>query len=100
MNLVVNARDAMRDGGTIHISTGLIRETKSPGQKLESYVRTRVRDDGMGMPEDVRRKILDPFFTTKAGAGTGLGRSEEHTYELQSLMRNSYAVSHLTHKNQ
>src|SRR3546814_1989397 len=66
MNLVVNARDAMRDGGTIHISTGLIRETKSPGQKLESYVRIRVRDDGMGMPEDVRRKILDPFFTTKA----------------------------------
>src|SRR3546814_16586961 len=47
--------------------------TKSPGQKLESYVRIRVRDDGMGMPEDVRRKILDPFFTTKAGAGTGLG---------------------------
>ncbi len=73
MNLVVNARDAMPDGGVIHISTGLVFQAASPGQKSGSYVRVRVRDNGIGMAADVRRKILDPFFTTKAGVGTGLG---------------------------
>jgi signal transduction histidine kinase len=73
MNLVVNARDAMPEGGTIQISTALLSQGPPPCQRAGAYVRVRVRDDGMGMGEEVRRKIFDPFFTTKAGGGTGLG---------------------------
>jgi signal transduction histidine kinase len=73
MNLVVNARDAMPDGGVIQISTAVVVRSASPGRKSISYVRVRVRDDGLGMSADVRSRILDLFFTTKGGLGTGLG---------------------------
>lgn len=68
-NLIVNARDAMRDGGVVRISTRLAR----PGGALRDYVRVRVRDNGAGMTADVIAHIFDPFFTTKGDAGTGLG---------------------------
>ncbi len=81
MNLVVNARDAMPDGGNIRIETenlslaeGLTRDnvTVPPGQ----YVVLRVHDTGTGIPEDKRSKIFEPFWTTKkTGDGTGLGLS-------------------------
>ena len=81
MNLVVNGRDAMPDGGSIHIET----ETRSLPEALErdratvpggDYVVVKVRDEGMGIPADKLTKIFEPFYTTKGvGEGTGLGLS-------------------------
>jgi signal transduction histidine kinase len=73
MNLVVNARDAMPDGGVIQISTESVPWTVQPGQQAGSFVRVRVRDNGLGMSASVVQRIFDPFFTTKAEKGTGLG---------------------------
>jgi signal transduction histidine kinase len=73
MNLVVNARDAMPDGGVIEIATELVSWTAQPGQHAGSFVRVRVRDNGLGMSASVVQRIFDPFFTTKAEKGTGLG---------------------------
>ncbi len=64
LNLAVNARDAMPEGGTLRLSTALD----------ESGVVLTVSDTGVGMDEDTRQRAFDPFFTTKAvGEGTGLG---------------------------
>ena len=81
MNLVVNARDAMADGGRIDITTQNVEFLKPqlhgrfavpPGR----YVRVAVADQGCGIPADVLGKIFEPFFTTKrVGEGTGLGLS-------------------------
>ena len=81
MNLVVNARDAMPEGGTVaieterlHLKTPLKRDraTVPPGD----YVCVRVRDEGIGISSDKLQKIFEPFFTTKrTGEGTGLGLS-------------------------
>ncbi|MBK9066796.1 MAG: PAS domain S-box protein [Gemmatimonadetes bacterium] len=68
INLAVNARDAMPDGGRLLIETTNVRLPVGPG------VRIRVQDDGVGMSEEVRRHVFEPFFTTKdVGKGTGLG---------------------------
>jgi CheY-like chemotaxis protein len=77
MNLAVNARDAMPEGGTLALE---IRRTDvvRPDIDLVSqqHVELEVRDTGHGMPDDVRRQVFEPFFTTKAvGHGTGLGLS-------------------------
>lgn len=81
MNLVVNARDAMPDGGNIRIETsnfvlteGLSRDRVTvPAGK---YVVLRVHDTGTGIPEDDRAKVFEPFWTSKkVGEGTGLGLS-------------------------
>jgi len=73
VNLVVNARDAMPDGGRLRIETGT---AEWPGDGGERCVRISVTDTGSGIPEDVRDKIFEPFFTTKpVGQGTGLGLS-------------------------
>lgn len=80
-NLVVNARDAMPNGGTLIIQTRNVLLTQSEMAKhvvSESgqFVHLMVRDTGNGMDEDVLSKIFEPFFTTKAqGEGTGLGLS-------------------------
>ena len=79
MNLVVNARDAMPDGGQIAIQTENVR--LGTGRQMErvslprgDYVRITVTDQGCGIPADTLAKIFDPFFTTKKpGEGTGLG---------------------------
>ncbi|MCA9176122.1 MAG: response regulator [Planctomycetales bacterium] len=68
LNLLVNARDAMPDGGKITAST----ELRSVGEMRQVVI--RIQDDGAGMSDDVRERIFEPFFTTKSrGAGTGLG---------------------------
>jgi len=76
LNLVVNARDAMPEGGVIRISTTAIRGM-SLGHPC-TYVRIRVRDQGTGMPPEVIEQIFDPYFTTKGDCGTGLGIPQVH----------------------
>ncbi len=81
MNLVVNARDAMPDGGEIRIETesvSLRRELQRDRAKVPpgDYVLVRVRDEGTGIAPEIVDKIFEPFFTSKrAGEGTGLGLS-------------------------
>ena len=81
VNLIVNARDAMPDGGKIMVRTRNLpaAETvalKDDGVQPADYVQVEVEDTGHGVPEDVRAKIFEPFFTTKeVGKGTGLGLS-------------------------
>ncbi len=72
MNLCLNARDAMPDGGTLSIETATAEQ--SGDHPSRAFVRLTVSDTGVGMTDDVRAKVFDPFFTTKGvGQGTGLG---------------------------
>ena len=90
MNLVVNARDAMSNGGTIHIETEslyLRDELRRDRAILPAgdYALIRVRDTGCGIPPERMSKIFEPFFTTKKqGEGTGLGLSTAYGIVKQS----------------
>jgi signal transduction histidine kinase/ActR/RegA family two-component response regulator len=84
LNLAVNARDAMPEGGTLRIATrnadltanGENRQLPAPAGK---YVSLSVSDSGTGMPLAIQKRVFEPFFTTKpAGKGTGLGLSTVH----------------------
>jgi PAS domain S-box-containing protein len=89
LNLCINARDAMPDGGKITIETGnrwLDRRTaKERGLEEGQYISLCVSDTGTGMTPEVQAKAFDPFFTTKPiGAGTGLGLSMIYGFAQQS----------------
>jgi PAS domain S-box-containing protein len=79
LNLCVNARDAMPQGGTISLSAENVNidqhfASMNPGAQLGPHVALRAKDTGSGMTPEVMEKIFDPFFTTKeVGKGTGLG---------------------------
>lgn len=80
MNLAVNARDAMVEGGRLQISTRRIRvdqlQKSNPDERSGEFVRLTVADNGCGMDTQVLSRIFEPFFTTKPpGKGTGLGLS-------------------------
>src|SRR5205823_6595200 len=75
MNLVINARDAMPEGGRLTIATfNANRDGDVVSAEIPGYVGIRVTDTGIGMPEHVQAHIFEPFFTTKEnGKGSGLG---------------------------
>ncbi|MBS0559154.1 MAG: response regulator [Proteobacteria bacterium] len=86
LNLCLNARDAMPDGGELTIATGRERvpERSADGLAAGDYVRVSVRDTGCGMPPDVLARAFEPFFTTKGPSGTGLGLSQVYGLARQS----------------
>ncbi|MCP3731538.1 PAS domain-containing protein [Sphingomonas sp. MG17] len=81
LNLSVNARDAMPDGGSLHISVSVapIDEAESGNLAPGQYICVTVADTGMGMDEETLARAVEPFFSTKGvGRGTGLGLSMAH----------------------
>ncbi|MBR0817643.1 response regulator [Bradyrhizobium liaoningense] len=89
LNLAVNARDAMPDGGELVITTENIDfardDAEDGGGKAGPHVRISVADTGEGMTADVLNRVLEPFFTTKGAArGTGLGLSQVYGFAKQS----------------
>jgi signal transduction histidine kinase/CheY-like chemotaxis protein len=79
MNIAINARDAMPDGGDLSIETDLVSLDETfcrthPGMTPKRHVHVRISDTGCGIPRENLERIFDPFFTTKpAGQGSGLG---------------------------
>ena len=83
LNLVINARDAMPDGGTVTISARNVVLDEAP--LAGEFVAIDIADTGLGIPADVVDKIFEPFFTTKPiGKGTGLGLSQVHGFAHQA----------------
>jgi signal transduction histidine kinase len=74
INLLMNAVQAMPDGGACTVETRSIRRTRPGLEGEHDFVAFSVRDSGVGIPGDIKEKIFDPFYTTKEGqGGTGLG---------------------------
>lgn len=85
LNMLVNARDAMRGAGNIRVGTRLL--TLGGHEQLADglYVELTVEDDGPGIPPDIANQVFEPFFTTKKeGQGTGLGLSQVYAFATQA----------------
>jgi len=80
LNLVINARDAMPNGGIITIETAnhrIVETTGTDGPLAGDYVCISIKDTGIGIPPEIMGRVFEPFFTTKPpGAGSGLGLSQ------------------------
>jgi PAS domain S-box-containing protein len=84
LNLAINARDAMPDGGTIDIKVSEHQVKKDPTLKPGTYLKLSVIDNGSGMPADILKRAIEPFFSSKPlGKGTGLGLSMVHGLVVQ-----------------
>ena len=88
LNVVINARDAMPQGGTVTVGTAFTSHQRRAAHHLPpgDYVSICVLDQGEGMPPEVARRATEPFFTTK-GRGTGLGLAMVHGFVQQSQGR-------------
>ena len=93
LNIAINARDAMPDGGALRFSASLAgslpadvrHEIDDVSARDERFVCITISDTGSGMPEEVKERAFEPFFTTKqAGRGTGLGLSTVYGFVKQS----------------
>ncbi len=90
LNLVINSRDAMTEGGKLYITTtntvlDEYHTLMNPGFEPGEYVLLSVRDDGVGIPSEVLEHVFEPFYTTKPqGKGTGLGLSMVYAFAQRS----------------
>jgi PAS domain S-box-containing protein len=83
LNICVNARDAMPDGGTIRIAAGNARSPVLPGSA--DMLALSIEDTGVGMPKEIVARVFEPFFTTKeVGKGSGLGLAQVYGFVNQS----------------
>jgi PAS domain S-box-containing protein len=84
LNLGINARDAMPDGGTIEIKVSEHQAKKDPALQPGTYLKVSVIDTGSGMTPDILKRAIEPFFSSKPlGKGTGLGLSMVHGLVVQ-----------------
>jgi PAS domain S-box-containing protein len=93
LNIAINARDAMPEGGTLHfraeacstLPSEVRSELDDPSAPEDGFVAISIADTGTGMPDEVKERAFEPFFTTKeAGRGTGLGLSTVYGFVKQS----------------
>ena len=93
LNIAINARDAMPDGGTLRFRAGVAgalpakarSELDDPNARDDDFVAIAIGDSGSGMSDEVKERAFEPFFTTKeAGRGTGLGLSTVYGFVKQS----------------
>ncbi|HXH44821.1 MAG TPA: ATP-binding protein [Bradyrhizobium sp.] len=85
LNLAVNARDAMSDGGQLIISARNIDASEAPPGTSGEHVAIAAQDNGCGIPKEILDRVFEPFFTTKeVGRGTGLGLSQVYGFARQS----------------
>ena len=100
MNLAINARDAMPQGGSLSIASSSVQvDLGAPAKRSAPYVLLTVSDTGLGMDEETMARMFEPFFTTKdLGKGTGLGLSTVYgiVEQLNGFIRAKSALGHGT----
>ena len=85
LNLAFNSRDAMPNGGTLRIAATNMELDGQPDGLVGPHVAVVIADTGTGIPEEIRARVFEPFYTTKSfGKGTGLGLSQVYGFALQS----------------